>query len=85
METTYTYIDAYNELQQIVSEIELGEVNVDELAVKIERASLLINICKSKLTASEAQVQELLNQLQVEQAEESDSTDEDIEEDIEEQ
>ncbi len=85
METTYTYIDAYNELQQIVSEIELGEVNVDELAVKIERASLLINICKSKLTASEAQVQELLNQLQVEQAEESDSTDEDIEEDMEEQ
>ncbi|MCI0921525.1 exodeoxyribonuclease VII small subunit [Sphingobacterium rhinopitheci] len=85
METTYTYIDAYNELQQIVSEIELGEVNVDELAVKIERASLLINICKSKLTASEAQVQELLNQLQVEQAEESDSTEEDIEEDMEEQ
>jgi len=80
MEITYTYIDAYNELQQIVSEIELGEVNVDELAVKIERASQLINICKAKLTASEVQVQELLNQLQVEQDEESDSTEEDIEE-----
>lgn len=69
METTYTYIDAYNELQQIVSEIELGEVNVDELAVRIERASQLINICKSKLTASEAQVQELLSQIQIEQEE----------------
>lgn len=65
METTYTYIDAYNELQQIVSEIELGEVNVDDLALKIERATQLIAICKAKLTTSEEQVEELLKQLQV--------------------
>lgn len=65
METNYTYIDAYNELQQIVSEIEIGEVNVDDLAAKIERASQLIIICKAKLTSSETKVQELLHQIQV--------------------
>lgn len=75
METTYTYIDAYNELQQIVSEIEMGEVNVDDLALKIDRASQLIAICKAKLTASEEQVEELLKQLQVPDIE-SDKADE---------
>lgn len=67
METTYNYLDAYNELQQIVSEIELGEVNVDDLTLKIQRATQLIGICKTKLTDSEEQVEELLKQLQIEE------------------
>lgn len=67
METSYNYIDAYNELQQIVSEIEIGEVNVDELAEKVRRASELIAICKAKLTASEEEVEGLLKQLIAEQ------------------
>lgn len=67
METTYNYLDAYNELQQIVSEIELGEVNVDDLTLKIQRATQLIGICKAKLTDSEGQVEELLKQLQIEE------------------
>lgn len=64
MESNYTYSDAFNELQQIVSEIETGDVNVDELADKIKRASQLIHICKSKLTASEEEVNTLLAKLQ---------------------
>ncbi|WP_164109760.1 MULTISPECIES: exodeoxyribonuclease VII small subunit [Sphingobacterium] len=64
MESNYTYNDAFNELQQIVSEIETGDVNVDELADKIKRASQLIQICKSKLTASEEEVNTLLAKLQ---------------------
>ena len=65
MSTNYTYIDAFNELQQIVSDIESGDVNVDELAEKIKRASELIAICKAKLTASEEEVEKLLAKLQV--------------------
>lgn len=75
MESNYTYIDAFNELQQIVSEIETGEVNVDELANKIQRASSLIAICKAKLLASEEEVDRLLSQLQQEA---NDSMNEDI-------
>ena len=64
MDTNYTYIDAFNELQQIVLEIESGEINVDDLANKIKRASELITICKAKLSASEEEVQKLLNALE---------------------
>lgn len=67
METNYTYIDAFNELQQIVSDIEVGDVNVDDLASKIKRASELITVCKAKLTASEEEVDKLLSQLTTEE------------------
>lgn len=68
MEAQYTYIDAFSELQQIVADIETGEVNVDDLAAKIKRASELISICKAKLVASEEEVDRLLSQLQAENA-----------------
>lgn len=67
METNYTYIDAFNELQQIVADIEIGDVNVDELASKIKRASELIAVCKAKLVASEEEVERLLSQLSTEE------------------
>ncbi len=63
MEQNYTYVDALNELQSIVRDIEVGEVTVDELAEKIKKASQLIAICKAKLTASEEEVERLLKQL----------------------
>lgn len=69
MENNYSYIDAYNELQNIVAEIETGEANVDELAAKIKRAAELITICKAKLTASEEEVNHLIQQLTQEEGE----------------
>ncbi|HLS95692.1 exodeoxyribonuclease VII small subunit [Sphingobacterium allocomposti] len=59
----YTYNDAFQELQLIVSEIESGQINVDELTDKIRRASDLIAVCKAKLTSSEAEVEKLLAKL----------------------
>ncbi len=67
MDTNYTYVDAFNELQQIVLEIESGEINVDDLATKIKRASELITICKAKLSSSEEEVQKLLNALEADE------------------
>lgn len=72
MDANYTYVDAFEELQGIVHDIEVGEVTVDELAAKIKRASQLISICKAKLTASEEEVDKLLAQLT--QAEEEATT-----------
>lgn len=71
MESEYKYTDAFNELQQIVSDIEAGDVNVDELAKKIKRASQLIAICKAKLVSSEEEVDQLLAQLQARDEEEA--------------
>jgi len=58
-----TYTEAFDELQSIVSEIELGEISVDELSEKVKRAALLIKICKQKLTSTEEDVDRILREL----------------------
>jgi exodeoxyribonuclease VII small subunit len=58
------YSKAFEELQDIVSEIERGEISVDELSEKVKRAALLIKICKSKLTSTEEDVTRILKELE---------------------
>lgn len=58
------YTEAFEELQQIVIDIEDGEISVDELSVKVKRASELIKICKKKLTSTEEDVNEILKELE---------------------
>ena len=58
-----TYTEAFDELQSIVSEIELGEISVDELSEKVKRAALLIKLCKQKLTSTEEDVDRILGEL----------------------
>jgi exodeoxyribonuclease VII small subunit len=58
------YAEAFEELQQIVSEIENGEITVDILAEKVKRATLLIRICKNKLSATEEEVSKILKELE---------------------
>jgi len=57
------YVAAFEELQEIVGEMETGNINIDELAVKVKRAAELIKICKSKLKATELDVQKILDEL----------------------
>jgi exodeoxyribonuclease VII small subunit len=57
------YTEAFNELRDIVSEIEQGEISVDELSEKVKRAALLIRICKQKLSATEEDVNRILKEL----------------------
>jgi exodeoxyribonuclease VII small subunit len=58
------YTQAFEELQQIVSEMETGKISVDELAIKVKRASELIKVCKNKLTETEGGVQKILSDLE---------------------
>ena len=57
------YTEAFGELQEIVLEIEQGEISVDELAEKVKRAAVLINICKAKLITTEQDVAKILKEL----------------------
>ena len=57
------YKEAYEELQQIVSEIEEGQISVDELSEKVKRAAQLIRICKTKLSSTEEDVNKILKDL----------------------
>ena len=63
MENT-TYIAAFEELQQIVRDMEDGEITVDELAVKVKRAAELIKVCKQKLVSTEEDVNQILKELE---------------------
>ncbi|MFA7272309.1 MAG: exodeoxyribonuclease VII small subunit [Crocinitomicaceae bacterium] len=63
MSTEISYDKAFDELQQIVSDMEEGEIGVDELSVKVKRASELIKICKEKLSSTEEDVSKILKGL----------------------
>lgn len=58
-----SYTEAFEELQEIVTEIEQGEISVDELSEKVKRASQLISICKNKLASTEEDVNKILKEL----------------------
>ena len=64
MEEKITYTEAFEELETIVKEIEEGGITVDELSAKVKRAALLIKICKTKLTTTEEDVNQILKELE---------------------
>lgn len=59
-----TYTAAFEELQQIVRDMEDGEITVDELALKVKRAAELIKLCKQKLVSTEEDVNQILKELE---------------------
>jgi exodeoxyribonuclease VII small subunit len=61
-----SYSLAFEELQRIVSEMERGDIGIDELAVNVKRASELIQFCRNKLKTTEMDVAEILKQLEAE-------------------
>ena len=63
MNNKITYTEAFKELQAIVTEMENSEINIDDLDVRIKRASELLKICKDKLYKTEKNVQEILEEI----------------------
>ena len=64
MSEKITYTQAFEELQAIVEEIENGQISVDELSEKVKRATVLIKICKTRLTTTEEDVKQILKELE---------------------
>jgi exodeoxyribonuclease VII small subunit len=64
MKEKITYTEAWNELKEIVDEIETGEITVDDLSEKVSRAAFLIRICKEKLKSTEEDVNKILKELE---------------------
>lgn len=58
-----TYTQAKQELEEIVSAIESGELDVDALTEKVKRASELIAFCKGKLTTTDEELQKILDEI----------------------
>ena len=63
MENEIKYTKAFEELQEIVTAMEDSKISIDELDIKIKRASELLKICKDKLFKTEKNVQKILSEI----------------------
>jgi exodeoxyribonuclease VII small subunit len=56
-----TYEQAMNRLEQIVKQIESGEMDIDSLTTNLKEAKNLVELCKEKLTKVEEEVKKCLD------------------------
>ncbi|MBQ4499350.1 MAG: exodeoxyribonuclease VII small subunit [Alistipes sp.] len=54
------YAEAIAEVEKIVGHLRSGELSVDELSSSVARATELIALCRSRLTATEVEVENLI-------------------------
>ena len=53
------YADAVRELDAILRELEGSDVDVDHLAERVARASVLIALCRDKIGAAQLQIEQV--------------------------
>lgn len=58
-----SYEAAAKELEEILEQLKSGEITVDELSQKVERAAKLLKLCSEKLRKTEEQVQQVIKDL----------------------
>lgn len=61
---TVTYNEAMAEVEDILEKIENEELDVDDLAEKVKRVSVLLKICKDKLLKTNEQVEQILKEME---------------------
>lgn len=57
---TMTYEESMARIEQIVRQIESGEMNIDDLAKNLKEAQELIKSCKDKLTKVEEDIKQIM-------------------------
>lgn len=62
-ESELTYASAVAELDAILDELEDDALDVDVLAERVERASLLIRFCRTRITSARTQVAKIVADL----------------------
>jgi exodeoxyribonuclease VII small subunit len=58
-----SYAEASSEIEAILAEIESGEIDLDVLSERVERAATLLALCRSKLAATETRVRKVVAEL----------------------
>lgn len=58
------YSEALSELESIVSALQSENCDIDTMVAKTKRASELLKICRSRLTATEQELKDVLAELQ---------------------
>lgn len=59
-----TYKQAYQELQNILKDLENNETDVDVLSEKLQQANELIEYCKQRLAKIEVDVDKLIQEIE---------------------
>jgi len=59
-----SYSDAMSELEQLVHDMEYGDISVDELSEKVKRSAYLIKFCKLRLKSTEEDVESILKDME---------------------
>ena len=62
-----TYNEAILEIEEILQNIESGELDVDELTDKVKRVAFLLETCKKKLKSTESEIQKVIDGLETEE------------------
>jgi exodeoxyribonuclease VII small subunit len=63
-EETIGYAEAMRELEGILDELEGDDLDVDVLAVRVRRASELIQVCRDRITRAEDDVATIVTALE---------------------
>ena len=58
-----SYSAAFEELKEIVDQLDHDDISVDELTEKMKRATVLLKICRDKLTKTEEEVNKTIAEL----------------------
>jgi len=56
-----SYDESVREIETILDKIEKGNLDVDELAEKVDRVTTLLKICREKLRKTEEQISQILD------------------------
>jgi exodeoxyribonuclease VII small subunit len=59
-----TYSEAIAGIEEILHQIEAGDLDVDELAEKVKLASELLTLCKQKLFQTEKEIENILKEME---------------------
>ncbi len=59
-----TYKEAVSEIEEILEKLENEELDVDELAAKVKRVSQLLKFCKDKLSGTEKEIQNIIEDME---------------------
>lgn len=58
------YTEALTELEEIINQIESGDLTVDELSEKVKKAADLVKTCQDKLRKTEDEINKTLEGLE---------------------
>lgn len=61
---TPSYDEAIHEIEQILEQVELGNLEIDQLSEKLKRISQLISICKTKIGKTEDEIEKILKNIE---------------------